>query len=219
MCCNAPGAGEGVAPWGGEDDRLGTNPLAWGVPTGGDPMVLDMATSAASEGKIRVKSRRHEKLPDGWAINVEGNPVTDASDFYGPPMGAILSAGHKGYGFALVVDILAGAITGGGCARPVDHLHTPINGFVVMAINVALFSAFSEFTAAVDGLFRYVKSSTPLHPGGRVLIPNELETNERRRRLAEGIELDDETWQQIVEAARSVGIEVGFSTDQNSHRK
>src|SRR5262249_56988527 len=137
-----------------------------------------------------------EKLPAGWAITAEGNPVTNPSEFYGPPMGAILSAGHKGYGLALVVDILAGAVTGGGCARPVDHVHTPVNGLVVMAINVALFTESSDFTKAVDGLLRYVKSSTALDPGKGVLIPNELEINERQRRLAEGIELDDETWEQ-----------------------
>jgi hydroxycarboxylate dehydrogenase B len=219
MCCNAQGAGQVVASWGGRAARLSTNPLAWGIPTSGDPMVLDMATSAASEGKIRVKWRRKEKLPAGWAISAEGNPVTDPSDFYGPPMGAILSAGHKGYGLALVVDILAGALTGGGCARPVDHLHTPMNGFVVMAINVALFREVREFVGAVDDLFKYVKSGGTLDPGGKVLIPNEVERNERRRRLTEGIELDDETWRQIVESARGVGIEVEFRAEHDSQNK
>src|SRR5262249_7502789 len=135
-----------------------------------------------------------EKLPAGWAITAEGNPVTNPSEFYGPPMGAILSAGHKGYGLALVVDILAGAVTGGGCARPVDHVHTPVNGFVVMAINVALFTESSDFTKAVDGLLRHVKSSPALVPGKGVLIPNKLEKNGGRRGLVEELEWAKETW-------------------------
>jgi len=214
MCCNAQGAGQVVAAWGGKEPRLSTNPLAWGIPTSGEPMVLDMATSSASEGKIRMKWRRREKLPDGWAISAEGHPVTDPSDFYGPPMGAILSQGHKGYGLALVVDILAGAVSGGGCARPIDHVHTPMNGFVTMAINVELFRELGEFTGAVDDLLAYVKSGAALHPEGKVLIPNELEINEHRRRLVEGIDIDNETWQQIVEAAGTVGIEVELTTDK-----
>jgi uncharacterized oxidoreductase len=208
MCSNAQGAGQLVAPWGAKEPRLSTNPMAWGVPTGSDPMVLDMATSAASEGKIRVKLRRQEKIPAGWAIDANGYTVTDPSQFYGPPIGAILSAGHKGYGLALVVEVLAGALTGGGCVRPIDYLHTTQNSFVVMAIDINLFHALHEFTAVVDGLLAYVKTASPLDPDGKVLFPNEPEINERRRRLAEGIPLDDETWQQIVQAALGVGIEV-----------
>jgi uncharacterized oxidoreductase len=210
ICCNAQGAGQVVAAWGGKKTRLSTNPLAWGIPTSTEPMVLDMATSVASEGKIRVKWRRHEPLPNGWAIDAEGNTATDPAGFYGPPMGAILSAGHKGYGLALVVDVLAGALTGGGCARPIDQLHTPMNSFVVIAINVGLLSKFQEFAGAVDGLFAYMKSSLALDPSGEILIPGELETKERRRRLTDGIDVDDETWWQIVEAAGSLGMSVKF---------
>src|SRR5258708_25530512 len=74
-CANLQGAGQGVAPWGGRDGRISTNPMAWGIPTTTDPIILDMATSASSEGKVRIKRRRSQPIPQGWALDAAGYAV------------------------------------------------------------------------------------------------------------------------------------------------
>src|SRR5258708_23813627 len=117
-CANLQGGGQAVAPWGGRDVRLRTNPMAWGIPTRADPIILDMATSASSEGKVRIKRRRGQQIPPGCAVDAEGSSITDPAAFYGPPAGALLAAGgHKGYGLAIVGDVLAGGNGGGGAAE------------------------------------------------------------------------------------------------------
>lgn len=209
VCSNAQGAGQMVAPWGGREARLSTNPLAWGIPTGGEPIVIDMATSAAAEGKFRVKMRRGEKIPADWAIDAQGNPVTDPADFYGPPLGAMLAAaGHKGYGLSLVVDALAGALTGGGTACPNDVVDWPLSGFMILAIDAGLFLPREEFTDTLDKLVTYVKSSPPLDPARQVVVPGEPESRARQAQLKDGIFIEDETWQRIEAAARGLGVDL-----------
>ncbi len=119
---NSGGAGHAVAPFGGTAARLSTNPISIAAPTDGPfPIVLDMATSIAPEGKVRTYLQADKPLPSGWIVDAEGNPSFNAADFYAG--GAILplggAAGHKGYGLGFMVDVLAGALSGGGCcARP-----------------------------------------------------------------------------------------------------
>src|SRR5256886_5290403 len=118
MWVNAPLA-LGVAPWGRAPRRLATNPHAVGVPgRSGAAMLLDFATSVVAEGKLRVKFNRKEQAPPGWMLDSEGRPSTDPQKFYGPPKGSLLPMGeHKGYGLALVVEILAGILSGTRAAR------------------------------------------------------------------------------------------------------
>ena len=119
---NSGGAGHAVAPFGGTAARLSTNPISIAAPTDGPfPIVLDMATSVAPEGKVRTYLQADKPLPSGWIVDAEGKPSFNAADFYAG--GAILPlggpAGHKGFGLGFMVDILAGALSGGGCcARP-----------------------------------------------------------------------------------------------------
>jgi uncharacterized oxidoreductase len=209
ICSNAQGAGQLVAPWGGRTPRLSTNPLAWGIPTGGDPIVIDMATSATAEGKVRVKLRRGETIPAGWAINAEGAEVTNPADFYGPPMGALVAAaGHKGYGLALVVEALAGALTAGGIVEPKDFVDWPLCSFVIIAIDAGLFRPLAEFEKTLDNLVAYVKSSTPINPAAPVLTPGEPEQRARQEQSANGIFIEDETWRQIQATARSLNVQI-----------
>ena len=108
--CNSPIHGHFVLPWGGAQRRLGTNPIAYAVPTGGDPLVADISTCVAPEGKIRVYTNQGKALPEGWIVDAQGRAATDPAAFYGPPAGAILPlggpAGHKGYALGLLVEIL-----------------------------------------------------------------------------------------------------------------
>ena len=107
---NNCGAGQRVAPPGGVQPRLGTNPLCAAVPTTGDPVVLDFGTSVVAEGKVRVYHINKKPVPDGWLLDPNGLPTTDPSVLYNPPLGSILPMGgaqaYKGFGLSLVLDML-----------------------------------------------------------------------------------------------------------------
>ena len=211
ICCNAQGAGQFVAPWGGREARISTNPLAWGFPSGREqgPLVLDMATSAWPEGKVRLKMRLGEPVPSGRVIRADGSETTDPNDLFGPPPGALLPFGeHKGYGLGLVVEILSGALSGGGCCHHADNSHTHQSAFFVMAIDLGSLLPLDEATSSIDGLLAWVKTSAPAQPDGRVLVPYELEIEERKRRSAQGIPLGDQIWERIVAVAGELGVPV-----------
>lgn len=211
FCCNAQGYGQFVAPWGGKEARLTTNPMAWGFPSGAEDrvVVVDMATSAAPEGRIRLKTRQGESIPMGQVIDAEGRDTTNPEDLFGPPAGAILPFGqHKGYALALVVEMLAGALSGGGCARPVDQLYTHENAFFVMAIDVSAIRPATDVTQQIDALLDYVTNCPPTAGQGEVVFPYEREQRERKRRLVEGIDVDEPTWETIVKSAESLGVQV-----------
>lgn len=211
FCCNAQGFGQFVAPWGGKEPRLTTNPLAWGFPSGQEDrvIVIDMATSASPEGRIRLKTRRGEQIPSGQVIDAEGRDTTNPNDLFGPPPGAILPFGeHKGYALALVVEMLAGALSGGGCSRPVDQLYTHENAFFVMAIDIQVIRPLVDVTGQIDQMLDYVKGASPINPATEVLIPYEHEQRERKRRLVEGIEIEQPTWDRLVQTAESLNVKV-----------
>ena len=207
---NTTGLGMFVVPTGGRDARLSVNPVCVGIPIEGrDAIVLDIAAAASAEGKLKVARNKGVPVPDDTIVDADGNPTNDANDFYGPPggrpVGAILPfGGHKGYGLGLVAEILAGALTGGGCSIPgktlleqgmlsiyVDPLKLQTDG-----------SMFDEIRRYVD----FVKDSRPTTPDGEILVTGEIENRNRTTR-SNGLELDDTTWGQIVEAAKSVGVE------------
>lgn len=209
FCCNAQGYGQFVAPWGGIEPRLTTAPLAWGLPSGreGRVIVVDMATSASPEGRIRLKARRGESVPLGHVIDGEGRDTTNPNDLWGPPPGALLPFGqHKGYALGLVVEMLAGALSGGGCPRPVDTKYTHENSFFVMAIDVEAIRPLAGVAQDIDAMLDYVKSSPPVDPEGEVLFPYERELRKRERLIVEGIEIEEPTWKSIVELAESLGV-------------
>ncbi|NMB16370.1 MAG: Ldh family oxidoreductase [Firmicutes bacterium] len=209
IAVNGQGAGQFVAPSGARERRLSVNPMAWGIPTGrpDEPFVLDISTAAVAEGKIRVKRNRGEAIPEGWVIDAEGKPTTNPADLYGPPEGCLLPmGGHKGYGLSLVVDMLAGGLSGGGCSRP--NVKRFGNAIVIIAVDPSFIRPGQEVAEAVGSLIDYVKSAQPAKEGAKVMVPNEIELQTRRQRLAEGIEIEDETWNSIAATARELGIEL-----------
>ena len=211
FCCNAQGYGQFVAPWGGREPRLTTNPIAWGFPSGreGRVIVVDMATSASPEGSIRLKSRRGEEIPSGHVIDAQGRDTTNPNDLFGPPPGAILPFGqHKGYCLALVVEMLSGALSGGGCSRPVDQLYTHENSFCVIAIDVEAIRPLAAVTTQIDDMIDYVTDSASVDDASRVLYPYERELLERERRLKNGIDVEQPTWDKITDLARSLNVPV-----------
>ena len=201
LMANDHGGGTCVAPHGGIEGRLSTNPIACAVPIEGqDPIVLDMSTSVVASGKIRVKQHRDEALPHGWLINAEGESTTKADDFYGVPPAALLPfggtvSGHKGFGLSVIVDILSGALTGAGCSQSEDARVG--NGLFVLVINVASFRGFPGFSAEIERFISYLKSAKRAPGIDTIRVPGERGWEEQRKREREGIPIDPETWTQI----------------------
>lgn len=203
---NAPAA-ESVVPHGGLARRLSTNPLAVAVPgpAGSVAISVDMATSVVAEGKVRVKRNRKERLPEGWAIDGAGRPVTDSVAFYGPPRAGLLPAGgHKGTALGLIVEVLGGILSGtgaiGGRTGPV------LNGNFLLLIQIERFLPLADFTRQVTELVRFVKSSEPAPGTSEVLVPGEPEARSEAARRVSGIPVEDETWGQIEVIAAELGV-------------
>ena len=201
LMTNDHGGGTCVAPHGGVEGRLSTNPIACAVPIEGqDPILLDMSTSVVASGKLRVKQHRNEALPHGWLINAQGESATNADDFYDVPPAALLPFGgtvseHKGYGLSVIVDILSGALTGAGCSKGEDARVG--NGLFVLVVNVASFRGFPGFSAEIERFIRYLKSAKRAAGVDTIRVPGERGWAEQRKREQEGIPIDPETWAQI----------------------
>jgi uncharacterized oxidoreductase len=211
MMVNAGGCGQWVAPFGGIAKRIGTNPISIGVPTGaGDPIVVDIATSTAPEGKIRALHNKGEKVPEGLIIDHEGRSATNTADFYGPPAGALLplggALGYKGFGLGLIVDIMAGGISGIGCCRPGAPQEPDSDGVFMIAIDIGQFTPLDEFYPRVTQLIEHVKSSPPAPGFSEVLVPGEPEARQKKHRTEHGIAVDNTTWSQIQEIADTLGV-------------
>jgi len=204
---NSPGRGGiQVAPAGGRERRLAPNPLAIGVPCqDGPPLVLDITTSVVPEGKVRVALNRGAELPEGAVVDAEGRPSRDPRAYYGPPAGALLPiAAHKGAGLCMMIDLLAGALTGGGCSDPrVDGKGNNMLAIFVAPDRMAGGEALRE---DARDLALWMKSAAPLRAGDEILVPGELEARHRAERLATGVPLDAETLRQIADAAASRGV-------------
>lgn len=209
---NTTGGGLLVAPVGGISRRLSANPIAAAVPTqGGPPILLDMSACTVAEGKIRVALNKGVSLPDGCIIDSRGRPTNDPKTFYGPPAGSILPVGgHKGYALSFLIELLAGALTGGSCSAPgVDRV---VNGMLTIVLDPSFFQVEDAFFAEVRRYIEFVKSSERIDPAVEILVPGEPEERTRERRQREGVELDDTTWRQLVEAGRGVGVDAEQST-------
>lgn len=205
---NAGGAGQRMAPWGGREPRLSTNPLAFACPTGGPvPISFDVATTVAAEGKVRVKRNRKEQTPPGWLLDAEGKPTTDPNALYGKPQGSILPmGGHKGYALALMIEVLGGILGRGGYSRP--NPGPVLNGIFMVVVDIARFVAPENFRAEVDALIGYLKTSPPVPGGGAIMVPGEPEAKTEAERRRSGIFVEDATWQQIIQAATDLGVPV-----------
>ena len=200
---NTTGLGMLAMPFGGTDRRLSLCVLAAGVPLENrQPVILDFATTMTAEGKVRVARNKGVPVPEGQIVDKEGNPTTDANDFYAG--GAILPmAGHKGHGLTMLVDLLSGALSGGGCTTPgATQLE---NTMTSIAIDPAPITDREAYAAEVIRYCDWVTASPPKNPDSPVLLPGQIEQNVRAKRK-EGIPIDDETWQQIVETAEQVGV-------------
>jgi uncharacterized oxidoreductase len=205
--CNSPWHGHYVLPWGGREGRLATNPIAYAVPTGGDPIVADFSTSIAPEGKIRFYRNQGKPVPDGWIVDAQGQPTNDPNKFYGPPRGAVLplggSAGHKGFALSLLVELLGSALAGVNSRDPAFNG----NGVCFIAIDPAAFCPLPEFRRLVDETIAYIKSSPPAPGFTEVLVPGEIEFRTLRQRQRDGIPVDPTTLEALTRHGNRLGVD------------
>lgn len=206
---NAGGAALSVAPFGGIDRRLGTNPISVAVPArDSEPIVLDITSSVVAQGKIEVAVNRGDAVPLGWLIDSNGELTTDPHDFDCPSPGSILPlgglAGHKGFGLGLIIDVLAGTLSGNGCSGSENA--RVCNATLMIVINIAQFIALEDYHCHIEKLVTFMKCSRPAPGFDEILMPGEIESRHKHQRLSEGIPVDDETWRQIQETAANVGI-------------
>jgi len=207
---NVVGHGALVAPFGGSDARLSTNPICICVPAAGGkpPVLLDMATSRVALGKVRVARNRGLPMGEGTLIDAAGRPTDDPAVMFQDPRGAILPFGlHKGYGLALACELLAGALCGGGTLPTVPHQPERItNNMLSFVFDPARLPGFGrlgeELAAAID----HVKGSPPADPARPVLVAGEPERLARLERESLGVPVERATWDELVAVGRTVGV-------------
>lgn len=212
-----------VAPFGGIDRRMSTSPLCAGIPLdgGADPIVLDMATSVVAEGKALVALKGGKALPDNAIISGTGEITGDPRPLYGdvPPgqfpdpskgPGALRAFGdHKGSGLNFLMEMMAGALTGSGCAGALNEPVRPFcNGMFSLYLSPEAFGHSDDsFVREVRSYVEFVKSARPTDPGGEVLVPGEKERQTMAERLETGLPLAPEAWSDIVATARKAGLD------------
>ena len=203
-----------VAPWGGGDGRFGTNPCCIGVPLHGrEPFILDYATSRVAQGKMRVAYNKGVQVPPGTLIDEHGHPTTEPGVVVVPQsnglFGALMTFGeYKGYGMAVACELLGGALTGGGTwHKPTDPaVRAVVNGMLTILIDPARLGTQDAFDAEAVEFIDWLKAG-PVAPGfDSVKIAGEPERAARLQRKVDGITVDAQTWLEIVEAGRKVGV-------------
>lgn len=198
-----------VAPWGGRDARFGTNPCCIGVPLPGEPpFILDFATSAVAQGKLRVAHSRGEAVMADLLTDDEGRATTDPRYAVVPPLGAILPFGaHKGYGLAVACELLGGALAGGGTENGVTRTDARVvNGMLSIVIDPARAGRADDFASRTRAFLDWLRQSRAAPGFDRVRIAGEPERECRAQRLAQGVAVDTTTWDAIGDAAEKVKL-------------
>ena len=198
-----------VAPYAGADARFGTNPVTIGIPVPGEPpFILDMATSAVAQGKIRVAHNKREQVSSEWLIDDQGNPTSDPRYGVIEPFGALRTFGlYKGYGLAVVCELLGGALTGGGTWHSGDRSKKRVwNGMLTILIDPQRLGTGDAFAAETTAFLQSLRQS-PVAPGfDKVRIAGEPERESRARRERDGIPIDPATWNEILAAGAKLKV-------------
>jgi uncharacterized oxidoreductase len=208
---NNHGFARGVAPPGGTASRIGTNPLCLGAPSPGDPVILDIGTSVCAEGKVRVLFNKGQPVPEGWLLDAQGRPTTDAGVLYREPRGTILPLGgaqaYKGFGIGLLLDILAGGLSGASCSHP-ENPNLSANAVFFLVLDIEHFAGADHFLREVGRLAASVRECPRAEGIQEILLPGDPERREAARRRRAGLSLDEGTWGQLVVVANRLKVAV-----------
>ena len=205
---NAQGRGLQVTPFGGIERRMGTNPLSIAFPNpGGDPYLLDMATSAIAANKARQAIDRGYPLKPDLILNAQGEPSTDPSDLIDKqgmllPLGG--TQGHKGFGLGVMVDFFSGILGGAGTAIVHDGLLN--NGTFLIAVDPGAFVDEKTYADQARALAKYLQDTRTPAGAPPVMLPGEFESRNRRARLESGIELEPPVWKSIQQVLAGLRV-------------
>ena len=200
-------AGPELAPWGGTQAVVGTNPWAVAVPAGAErPVVLDIANSTSGKGMIGWHLREGRPIPDDWALTADGRRTTDAA--LGAAGTLFPLGGAKGYGLAVVVDALTGVLTGSAFGLACFGADWQNVGHLLVALDVGAFGPVSEFKERMDALIGQIRAS-PLAPGVEaIFLPGELEYRRAEERRRDGVPIEAGRFDELV----ALGAELGVPT-------
>lgn len=198
-----------MVPFGSREPFFGTNPIAVSVPSGSDPVVLDMATSVVARGKIILANKTGEKIPVGWAVDKDGTPTTDADEAlkgYVLPFG-----GAKGSGIAMIADILCSVLVNGAYGPhvnyPYDHPEIPMDcGHLFVAIDISKFQQYSSFLMKMDQYRKEIKDLKPVSGFEEVCLPGEIELRNKEKNR-ESLELSQSVYDEIAVLAKEINAE------------
>lgn len=197
-----------TVPYGGRTRVLHTNPMAMGFPAGEEPrMMFDYATTAMSGVKVVNAQRRGERLPPGSIVDKDGNPSTDANDFFSGG-GHVPFGGHKGYALMMATEFLGRIFTGADAFADPNH-GGPImrhQGVTMIVFKADLFQPFAAYADRADEMERRVKGVPPAPGFKEVLVPGDPEIRTRAIRERDGIPIADDIWQSITEVAAALDI-------------
>jgi len=193
-----------VAPIGGKEPIIGTNPIAIGIPSNKNYVSVDMATSASARGKLLEAKRKGEKIPENVALDADGNPTIDPEKAL---KGSILPFGaHKGYALSFMIEILAGPLVRAAFGKQVTGTAGSnvmcSKGDLVMGIYPAKFSDLEIFKEEVDNFIEEIRTS------GNVFIPGDMEVNNIKERKENGIVIDDALMIQIKDIAEELSFDI-----------
>jgi LDH2 family malate/lactate/ureidoglycolate dehydrogenase len=200
-----------MVPWGGKRPFFGTNPLAIAVPAGEErPFIFDMATSVVARGAVILASKRGDPIPSTWAVNAEGEPTTDAR--VAVEEGALLPlGGHKGFGLAMMIEVLAATLAGGPFGPHVGELYNNPRrpqaiGHLFMAMRIDRFRPVAEFKADMDAMIREVKAQ-PLAKGfEKIMVAGDPEAKTEAERREKGVPLSDAVVKDLTKLGEGVGV-------------
>ncbi|HEY1765053.1 MAG TPA: Ldh family oxidoreductase [Opitutaceae bacterium] len=197
-----------VAAPGSRGPVLGSNPFAFGAPGGSEgPMVLDISTAEVAGGKVAAAAAEGKRIPESWLVDSEGRPAGDPNLFLQGKASLAPMAGHKGYGLALMIEILSGALSGSSMRNEVgiwmrEPLGKPTgHGQAFLAIDPAVFLGTERFTSRMEELFGSIRSGPSVAGVDHVKIPGEIERDKRQRSLSHGIDFPDEVLKLLHVAA------------------
>jgi LDH2 family malate/lactate/ureidoglycolate dehydrogenase len=200
-----------MSPTGGYDAFFGTNPIGASFPTGrGWPVKIDLATSIVARGNIIAADREQRPIPEGWALDADGAPTTDASKAL---VGTVLTmAGHKGYALALLVELLSGALSGAaigdGVGSMYKHMDRPQDvGHFFVLLDISAFVDPLVFRQRVDATIDRIKGSRRRAGVDEILVPGERSARTAARNRGHGVPLAPATVKELDELAARVGVD------------